>query len=132
VVQVAMGARTQNSFPSGSLRTTADIVTLADIDMCRAERDRTIDLCSLIHGPQVEMHAVLRDLLVGNLHEEDVRCDVDARVALGGSDRPFALAPMRDPPPEGTRPEGREPLAVVAVDHDALDTKIHHPKLSGD
>ncbi len=49
------------------------LVALPDIDVPRAQRDHPLHLGPLIFGPEVEVDAVLDDLVVWYRHEQPVR-----------------------------------------------------------
>jgi hypothetical protein len=60
-------------------------VPLPDLRTSRAEGEDALDLSLLILRAEVEVESILDDLAIRNLHEQDVRRDVNLAAPSGGS-----------------------------------------------
>jgi hypothetical protein len=91
-------------------------VALPDIRPSRAEGEDALDIRLLILRAEVEVEAILDDLVIRNLPEKDVRRDVDLAAPLGWLDDVLLVALKGDAPSQNLRPEASEALAVGGVD----------------
>ena len=105
-------------------------VPLTDLRSSRAEGEDALDLRLLILRAEVEVESILDHLAIRNLHEKDVRRDVDLTAPLGWLDGVLPVALKGDTPPESLRPEACEALAVGGVHDYALDPDVHAPTIS--
>ena len=121
-MSVSFGASTQNSFPSGSARTSRTGAGLPDVDPARPEREEAVDLLVAVRGAtgQVEMHAVLDRLRIGDGHE----AHADGRVYVGPDDD-LVLPLGQDLPAERLGPEPGQAGQIVSVDDDVMKSDRH-------
>src|SRR5215208_2578729 len=96
------------------------LLTLADVDMLRAQSDYPIDLGLLVVGTEVQMDAVLDDLVVGHCDKQPVGT---------GAGRSFEddIAVLVDigTPAQHLCPPSTESVRVVGVDADLLERQTH-------
>ena len=95
---------------------------LADAGPARPERKKAVDLLVAVRGAggQVEKHAVLDRLGIGDRHE----ADADRR-ALVGPDDDLVLPLGQDLPAQRLRPEPGQGGQIVSVDDDVVESDGH-------
>src|SRR5690349_3653616 len=126
-MSVPFGRTTQNSFPSGSARTVQDSAPVCPMST-RPERDEAVDLLVAVRGAagQVEMHAVLDRLRIGDGHE----AHADGRVHVGPDDD-LVLPLGQDLPAQRLWPEPGQPGQIVSVDDDVVESDRHAHSMRG-
>ena len=128
-MSVSFGRTTQNSFPSGVGKDGPGLSAgLADVDPARPEREKAVDLLVAIRGAtgQVEMHAVLDRLRIGDGHE----AHADGCVYVGPDDD-LVLPPGQDLPAGRLRPEPGRAGQVVSVHDDVVEPDGHAGSMRG-
>src|SRR5260370_18978271 len=99
---------------------------LPDVDPARPQREEALDLLVAVFGGggEVEVHAVLDELFVGDGHEAHAD-----RGVLVGPDDDLALSRGEHLPAQGPRPEPGQPGQVVTVDDDVVQGDRHAASL---
>src|SRR5215472_11281732 len=102
---------------------------LPDVDVPGAELEQPLDLPIAIlgRGGDVEMHAVLEGLAIGDRHEADAD-----RSVLVSPDDDLALPLGEDLPAERLRPEPGQPGQVVGVNDNVVQADRHAASMHGD
>ena len=117
----------QNSFPSGSARTGLS-AGLPDVDPARPEGQEAVNLLIAVRGAagEVEMHAVLDRLGVGDRHEADAEGRV---LVIPGDD--LVLALREHLPAKRLGPEPRQAGQIVSVDDNVVKSDGHVASMRG-
>ena len=102
--------------------------SLPDVDPARPQRDKPLNflVAVLRTAGQIEVHAVLDRLRIGNRHE----AHADGRV-VAGPDDDLTLPLGQNLPPERLGPEPGQPWQVVSVNDDVMQSDRHAVSMCG-
>src|SRR6185312_1106832 len=96
------------------------LLALTDVDVPSTQTDQAVHFGLLVVGPEVEMDAVLDDLVVGHVDKQPVGSG-----AGRGLEHHVAVLADMVPPAQHLRPPGTECLGVVGVDADLVERQSH-------